>query len=165
MPDTREAAQLVIPAYLRAFGPATPERFDAWLTRGASNKAAVREWFADLNNQLGTVEVDGHLTYLLAEDLEDLKDTSPTQSVRLLPAFDQYVLGPGTNAEEILAASRRAEVSRAAGWISPVIIAGGAVAGTWQATGDRIKVRLFDEAGPISTSELDAEIARIEQFL
>jgi hypothetical protein len=165
MPDTKEAAQVVLPAYLRAFGPATPERFDAWLTRGASKKTAVREWFADLGDRLATVEVDGHLTHLLAEDLEDLEGTSPTESVRLLPAFDQYVLGPGTRAEEILAASRRAEVSRAAGWISPVVIAGGVVAGTWQTTSDRIEVRLFEEAAPISTSGLEAEIARVQQLL
>jgi Winged helix DNA-binding domain len=123
-------------AYLGVFGPATPERFDAWLTQGASKKAAVRSWFADLGDRLATVEVDGKSAFLLASDVDDLGGTSPTQTVRLLPAFDQYVLGPGTKAEEILAASRRAKVSRTAGWISPVVVAGGRVAGTWELNGD-----------------------------
>ncbi len=83
----------------------------------------------------------------------------------MLPAFDQYVLGPGTRAEEILATSRRSEVSRAAGWISPVVIGGGPIAGTWELNGDEVRVRLFEEAGPISASALDAEVARIEELI
>jgi Winged helix DNA-binding domain len=165
MPDPQEAAHVVIPAYLRVFGPATPQRLDAWLTRGASKQAAVRTWFAALGDRLATVEVDGERAFLLAEDLDDLGGTSPTQTVRLLPAFDQYVLGPGTKAVEILAASRRAEVSRTAGWISPIVVAGGKIAGTWESNGDKVEVRLFEEAGPVLKSALDAEIARIEKLI
>jgi Winged helix DNA-binding domain len=165
VPDPEEAAQVVIPSYLRAYGPATPERFDAWLTRGVSRKAAVRSWFAALDDRLARVEVDGEAAFLLAEDVDDLGGTSPTPTVRLLPSFDQYVLGPGTKAEEIIAPSRRAEVSRAAGWISPVIVAGGRVAGTWEADGGTVQVQLFEEAGPIGRAALDAEVARIEELL
>jgi hypothetical protein len=165
VPDPEEAAQLVIPAYLRAYGPATPERFDAWLTRGTSRKAAVRSWFAALGTRLATVEVDGEPAFLMAEDVDDLGSTSPTQTVRLLPGFDQYVLGPGTKAEEIIAPSRRAAVSRTAGWISPVVVAGGRVAGTWEIDGERVQVRLFEEADPIPDGELDVEVARIEELL
>lgn len=165
VPDPQDAAQVVIPAYLSAFGPASPERFDDWLTRGASKKAVVRSWFAGLDDRLVTVEVDGKQSFLLAEDVNDLGDTSPTHTVRLLPAFDQYVLGPGTKAEEIIAASRRAEVSRAGGRISPVVLAGGRVAGTWEVKGKTVQVRLFDEAGSISSDALDAEIARTEALI
>jgi hypothetical protein len=165
VPDPVEAAQIVIPAYLRAFGPTTPERFDAWLTRGTSKRAAVRSWFAALDDRLATVEVDGEPALLLAEDVDGLGGTSPTQTVRLLPGFDQYVLGPGTKAEEIIAPTRRAEVSRTAGWISPVVVAGGKVAGTWQVDGRTLQVRLFEEADPIPGPALDAEVARIEELL
>jgi hypothetical protein len=165
VPDPMEAAQVVIPAYLRTYGPATPERFDAWLTRGISKKAAVRSWFAAVDDRLATVEVDGEPAFLLAEDVADLGGTSPTQTVRLLPGFDQYVLGPGTKAEEIIDPSRRAEVSRKAGWISPVIVARGKVAGTWEADGRTLQVRLFEDADPIPRPALDAEVARIEELL
>ena len=101
----------------------------------------------------------------MAEDVDDLGSTSPTQTVRLLPGFDHYVLGPGTKAEEIIAPSRRAAVSRTAGWISPVVVAGGRVAGTWEIDGERVQVRLFEEADPIPDGELDAEVARIEELL
>lgn len=165
VPDPAEAARVVIPAYLRAYGPATPERFDAWLTRGTSKKAVVRSWFTALEDRLATVEIDGDPAFLLAEDVDSLNRTSPTRTVRLLPAFDQYVLGPGTKAEEIIAPSRRAEVSRTAGWISPVVVAGGGVAGTWEIDDRKPQVRLFEEADPIPGPALDAEIARIEELL
>ena len=165
VPAPEEAARMVVPAYVGAYGPATPQRFDAWLTRGTSKKAALRSWFAGLKDRLATVEVDGEEALMLAEDVDDLGSTSPTRAVRLLPGFDQYVLGPGTNAGEIIAPSRRADVSRAAGWISPVVVAGGTVAGTWKADGGEIRLRLFEEAGPIPRSALEAEVARVERLL
>jgi hypothetical protein len=89
VPDSEEAAGVVIPAYLRACGPATPERFDAWLTRGTSRKAAVRSWFAALDDRLATVEVDGRPALLLAEDVDelrrDLADGDGSPSPRLRP--------------------------------------------------------------------------------
>jgi hypothetical protein len=165
VPDPEEAARVVIPAYLRAYGPATPERFDAWLTRGNTKKASLRTWFAALEDRLATVEVEGQPAFLLAEDLDDLGGTSPTQTVRLLPGFDQYVLGPGTKAEEIIAPARRAEVSRTAGWISSVVVAEGRVAGTWEVDSGKVRVRLFEDAGTTPGPALDAEVARVEALL
>jgi hypothetical protein len=131
LPSPDEAAAVVIPAYLRTYGPATPERFDTWLSRATTKKATLRGWFAALDDQLVTVEVEGTSGYVLAEDLDDLMSTAPTLQVCLLPAFDHYVLGPGTAATEIIAPERRKAISRTAGWIAPVIIAAGRVAGTW----------------------------------
>jgi Winged helix DNA-binding domain len=127
----------VAPAYLRTYGPATIERFDAWLTRSTSRKGMLRSWFAALGDDLVTADVEGTSAYLLAEDIDELTGTAPTAAVRLLPAFDQYVLGPGTAATEILDRDRRTEVSRAAGWISPVVVAAGRVPGCGTATGGR----------------------------
>ena len=56
-------------------------------------------------------------------------------------------------------------MSRKAGWISPVVVAGGKVAGTWEVDGATVDVRLFDEAGAIAGPALDAEVARIEALL
>lgn len=171
LPEPEEAARAVVPAYLRAYGPATIERFDAWLTRGTSRKGMLRSWFAVLGDDLVTVDVEGTSAYLLAEDVDELAGTAPTAAVRLLPAFDQYVLGPGTAATEILASERRAEVSRAAGWISPVVIAAGRVAGVWDRDGREIDVRLFDDAdggdgnGGPPAGALDAAIERMRDVV
>jgi Winged helix DNA-binding domain len=163
LPEPDEAARAVVPAYLRAHGPATMERFDVWLTRGTSRKGMLRSWFAALGDDLVTVDVEGTSAYLLAEDADDLAGTAPTAAVRLLPAFDQYVLGPGTAATEILASERRAEVSRAAGWISPVVVAAGRAAGVWDRDGREIDVQLFDDGPPAGA--LDAAIERMREVV
>lgn len=139
--------------------------FDQWLSRGASRKAALRGWFADLADQLVVVEVDGAPAYARAGDVDDIAVIRPSEVVRLLPAFDQFVLGPGTADAAILPANRRAAVSRAAGWISPVVVRAGRVVGTWQLAELTLEVTLFREAGRISTDALSAEAIRISAML
>jgi Winged helix DNA-binding domain len=171
LPDPSDAARLAIPAYLRAFGPAPMATFDAWLTRGLSRKPALRSWFAAVEDLLTTVEVDGEPAHLRAEDVDELVATPPTGTgtVRLLPAFDQYVLGPGTAAAEVVPPARRKEISKAAGWISPVVaVSDRGVVGVWEVADDRIAVRLFEEVvtdHPVPHDTLDAEAARLAERL
>lgn len=165
VPDPTEAARVVIPAYLRAFGPATMATFDAWLTRGVSRKPALRGWFASLDDVLTTVEVEGEPAYLLAEDVDELSGTGPTDVVRLLPAFDQYVLGPGTRSAEIVPPDRRSQVSKTAGWISPVVVAAGRVAGVWEVADGEIRVSLFAESDPVPSAALYEQADRIATLL
>ncbi|HEX2418721.1 MAG TPA: winged helix DNA-binding domain-containing protein [Micromonosporaceae bacterium] len=164
LPEPEAAARLVIPAYLRAYGPATPETFDAWLSRGASRKKDLRGWFATVSDELATVTVAGRDCLLLAEDVDDLAETEPTETVRLLPGFDQYVLGPGTRDTELISADRWAQVSRAAGWISPVVVCAGRVTGTWEISADTVTVTWFPEAGPVPAEALSAEAEWIAGF-
>lgn len=89
----------------------------------------LRGWFADLADELAVVEVAGSPAYARAGDIEEIAATRPSEVVRLLPAFDQFVLGSGTQDTAIIAAGRRPAVSRPAGWISPVVVAGGRVVG------------------------------------
>ena len=89
----------------------------------------------------------------------------PTTAVRLLPGFDQYVLGPGTADGHVVPASRRAAVSKQSGWISPVVVAGGVVCGTWQLDGDRLRVTWFAEAGRPPRDALEAEALRLSAIL
>jgi hypothetical protein len=164
LPDADEAARTVVPAYLRTYGPATIERFDAWLTRGTSRKGQLRSWFAAVADDVVTVDVEGTEAHLLADDVDDLAAVEPTDAVHLLPAFDQWVLGPGTKAAEILDPAHRAEVSRAAGWIAPVVIAGGRVVGVWDQGGGAIEVTLFDGVRPPAAA-LAAAVARMDGVL
>ncbi len=165
VPAPEQAARTVIPAYLAVYGPATPATFDQWLTRGNSRRSQLRGWFAGLGAQLVTVQVDGQQAYALAADLDELQATRPTTVVRLLPGFDQYLLGPGTGDPRILDPARRRLVSRTAGWISPVVVAGGRVAGVWELDGDTVAVRLFEAAGTLPRAALQAEAAHLGGFL
>lgn len=165
LPAPEEAARVVIPAYLGAYGPATPQAFDAWLTRGASKKAALRGWFADLSDDVVTVDLEGVASYARAADVADIAAAKPGREVRLLPGFDQYVLGPGTNDTSIIAKDRRAQISKAAGWISPVVVAGGRVVGTWEVADDAAAVMLFSEADSVPAKKIEAEVAHLRRFL
>ncbi|MBW8484931.1 winged helix DNA-binding domain-containing protein [Actinomadura parmotrematis] len=145
LPDVPDAARTVVRAFLGAHGPATPASFDAWLTRGASRKREVREWFAAAGD-LAEVDVEGERMHVLPEHLAGLLDTAPGTSVRLLGAFDQYVLAGGTSSPHLVPPEHRAEVSRPGGWISPVVLHGGRVAGVWADTGDGPAVTPFPDA-------------------
>ncbi|NEW37429.1 winged helix DNA-binding domain-containing protein [Nocardia cyriacigeorgica] len=143
--DVDAAARTAITAYLGAYGPATPEAFDAWLSRGAHRKTRVRGWFAELGEALTEVDVDGRRAYLLSEHADELAATEPAETVRLLGAFDQYVLGPGTGDQELLPAQHRSAVSRTAGWIAPLVLVNGRIAGTWElADDDEVAIAMFD---------------------
>lgn len=160
VPGPEEAANTVIPAYLRAHGPATPATFDAWLTRGLSRRAALRSWFASLGDQLATVDVDGVECLMMAADVDALARTRPSREVRLLAGFDQYVLGPGTGDVRVVPADQRKAVSRTAGWISPVVVHRGRVVGVWELTDATVAVRLFSEAD-VPRGGLEAEVEHV----
>ncbi|MGW5107844.1 winged helix DNA-binding domain-containing protein [Nocardia sp. NPDC004123] len=160
IPDPDAAAPTIIRAYLGAYGPATPEIFNTWLTRGFLSKPTVRRWFSDLGNELTEIDVEGRPGYFLTAHLDELARTKPTSAVHLLGQFDQYVLGPGTGDTVLLPGDHRAKVSRTAGWISPLVLTGGRITGTWDLNKGDLTVSMFDGA-PIPTAQLTAELPRI----
>jgi hypothetical protein len=164
VPDPDEAAPIAIATYFRAYGPATFDALAAWL--GARvDKRQLRTWFVALGDRLAEIEVDAERAHVLAEDLDELASARPTTAVRLLPGFDQYVLGPGTADGRVVPAARRAAVSRQSGWISPVVVAGGVVCGTWELDGDRVRIALFREAGRVPRRALETEVVRLSSIL
>ncbi len=165
LPDPDEAAPVAIAAYFSAYGPATIEAFGTWLAGGWFGKRQLRTWFGALGDRMAEVEVDGDRAYVLAEDLDELASARPTPVVRLLPGFDQYVLGPGTADGHVVPAARRSAVSKQSGWISPIVVTGGVVCGTWGLDGDRVRVAWFREAGRLPRNALEAEVARLSSIL
>jgi hypothetical protein len=165
VPEPDEGAPAAIVAYLAAYAPATAEAFGNWLAGGWFGKKKLRLWFDALGDRLAEVEVDGERAYVLAEDVDAMSAARPSRTLRLLPGFDQYVLGPGTGDGHVVPAPRRAAVSRQSGWISPVVVTGGAVTGTWALDGDDLRVAWFMEAGACPTAALEAEVGRLSTIL
>lgn len=162
LPPIDEAARTVVHAYLGAHGPATPEMFDNWLMRKMNRKKDVKSWFAAAQDGLSTVEVDGVQMYVLDEHRDELLATAPGTSVRLLGSFDQYVLGAGTGSTYLVPAEHRAKVSRTAGWISPVVLHEGRVAGVWEPQDGGVAVTLFED---VPAGLLKAEADRVGALL
>ena len=165
VPEPDDAAPVAIASYLRAYGPANADAFGRWIGSGRIGKRLVRTWFEALGPRLAEVEVGGERAYVLAEDLDDLRSTKPTRTLRLMPGFDQFVLGPGTDDGHVVPPHRRRAVSKQSGWIAPVVLVGGVARGTWGVANDRVLVSWFKEAGAIRRSALQGEVERISGIL
>lgn len=155
--DAADAGPALVRSFLAAHGPATVADFARWWAR--ARPPAVRPWFRALAGDLVEVEVEGGPPGLLlgAGDLESLRDTEVQGgTVRLVPNFDQYVLAAARDLEALVPAAHKEKVFRAAGWISPVVLAGGRVAGVWRLERDRaaVAVTLFE---PVDRTALALE--------
>jgi hypothetical protein len=158
-PDPDEAGAALVRRYLGTFGPATPAHFAGWWARQQPGK--VRPWFERLGDDVVPVEVAGASAWALAADVTSLQRARPSEAVRLLGNFDQYVLGPSAGAAAFIPEAHKAEVSRTAGWISRVVVSGGRVAGVWEADRATGKIRC-DLWEPVPKERLGTEIARAE---
>ena len=165
LPDPDAAAAAAIVAYFGAYAPATIDVFGNWLAGGWFGTRQLRTWFGAMEDRFSPVDVDGERAYVLAEHVDELVAAAPTSAVRLLAGFDQYVLGPGTGDGHVVPTSRRTAVSRQSGWISPVVVVGGVVRGTWELDGDELRVAWFGEAGRPPRKELSAEAARLSTIV
>jgi DNA glycosylase AlkZ-like len=165
IPDPDRAAPSAIAAYFRAYAPTTIDAFGNWLAGGWFGKRQLRTWFDALGESVVEIEVGEERAYVLADDLDEIRDTPPTGAVRLLPGFDQFVLGPGTGDAHVIPTSRRTAVSRQAGWISPIVVVAGVVRGTWELDGERVRVVWFAENGRAPLKALEEEVARLSWIL
>jgi hypothetical protein len=85
-----------------------------------------------VGDRVADVRVEGLRALALADDVDALRAMEPpANSIRLLGGFDPYTLSLQKEAGPLLPLARRPLVSSEAGWISAVLLAGAAVAGTW----------------------------------
>ena len=87
--------------------------------------------------------------------------TAPSSAVRLLPRYDQWVLGPGTADPHVVPPASRSVVSRGAN----VVIVGGTVAGTWAVARGSIDVTWFAGVRPPAGVALTTEVDRVTTLL
>lgn len=162
IPDLDEAGPRAIEAYVRAYGPATPDHLHYWLGEGlGAGRKRIRSWIAGLDDRLATVDVEGEATLVLDDDLEDLAATPPSTAVRLLPGNDQWVLGPGTADRHVVPPAHRKAVSLKAN----LVVVGGVVRGTWSSSGDQVAVAWFPESGPVPEQDVADEVTRLGTIL
>jgi hypothetical protein len=69
---------------------------------------------------------------MLARDVSSAKKAALSLSVRLLPAFDQYVVAPSLHARHLLPGDFKKAIYRPQGWISPVLLVDGRMDGVWR---------------------------------
>jgi uncharacterized protein YcaQ len=154
--DPEEAMAEVTRRFLAASGPVTREDFARWW--GIPSPARGGRLLERLGDEVARVEVEGTAAYALSADLPGLAEAGGrdpagaggSRAVRLLPAFDQYVVTATLKAERLMPGPFKARVYRPHGWLSPVLLVGGRMDGTWrqEARGRRLQVTVEPFTGP-----------------
>ena len=126
--DPEQAVAEVVRRYLDAYGPADLDELVGW---SALDKPVLRRAVAALGDELVEVDTEGSRGWLTRPAAAEVAATVPSDIVRLLAGFDPYVVGALKQIAHLLSGPYRDRVSRTSGWISPVLVAGGTIVGTW----------------------------------
>jgi uncharacterized protein YcaQ len=163
-PDPEQATRHLLRRYLHLNGPATLADF-TWWTGG--EPAWARPIWAGLSEEMVEVSVEGRRAWMLATDLEAPDALPEPPPVQLLGPFDAYVLSH-YDRSQIINAARKPFVSRAAGWISAVVLRRGRVVGIWSNRKARgrmnVEVSLFDRLSREELGRLEGEVAGLAGF-
>jgi hypothetical protein len=139
--------------YLRAHSPATPADLAAW--SGLRSGDAKRAWRA-IERRL--VEHDTARGTMWS--LRGIRVDEPEDVVRLLPSFDEFLLG-WTQRDLIASAAEWRRINRGGGWLHPVVLHDGRAIGTWAWERDEVRVRWFGRPATEVRSAIDTEAAEI----
>jgi uncharacterized protein YcaQ len=167
MPSEIEAEDSLLRQYLRSFGPADVLDFRAWSGNHLRGARAVVE---RLRDELVEVEADSHRGYLLRKDLPDLEKSDEVGRgvVNLLPSFDPFLLGH-YHRRHLVDQTRYRQVYKDAGWLAPVVLREGRVAGTWhykrRASGLDVEVQMSDPFDSETRREVKEQAQDLSRFL
>ncbi|HWM12322.1 MAG TPA: winged helix DNA-binding domain-containing protein [Solirubrobacteraceae bacterium] len=165
--DEDEAVREVTRRYLGVYGPANREALARWF--GMTSPAQAGRWLEALGDEAATVKVEGEELVMLAADVDEASAAEPSGVVRLLPAFDHYVVAATRDLDAVVADEHRARVYRPQAWLSPVLLVDGRMVGVWshECKGERLEVELepFGRLGRGVRAGLEAEAEALAGFL
>lgn len=155
-PDPAEAAR----SFLRFYGPATAKELGAW---GGLARAHARRLWAEIEDELAEVRLDGRRQWLLGADEPALASPPQALGVRLLPPRDPYLQHPDRAALAPDPAVRKRLFRPVAG--PGAVLQDGHLAGLWRARarGKRAEVEV-EELERIDRDELESEAARLAEL-
>lgn len=162
-----EARMSLVRGYLHGYGPATPQDFAAW--SGLPMQEVNPVW-QELNDELVPVSIEGKKAWLPRDDLDDVQRQSPEpeQQLQLLPSFDVFLLSYRDKGHLVDPAHYK-RVYRKAGWLSPVVLVDGRVAGIWshERRGSKldITVELFERGARSLRESIEERAADLGRFL
>ncbi len=159
--DELSAQKELFRKYLRAYGPATLNDFAHWSLISMPEVKALRP--------LLDAEIAEHNDLLiLRDDMKALQAaSSKLNSVHLLPYFDVYLLAHRFK-EHFLKAQFYKRVFRNQGWISPVVLIDGEIAGVWAYKLSRkaleIEIELFARIDRRVRKQIEARAAELAEL-
>jgi hypothetical protein len=150
--------------YLDAFAPASPADFSAWT---GINLRDLRTAWDMLKGDLVEVRVEEQVLYLPAARMAELDESVPSPVVRLLPAFDAYLLGHRTRG--LIDDGRYAAQYKGGGMLPATVMVDGRLRGTWRTNRKgrqiSITVKPFEPFSLAIEAEIKREIADCERFV
>jgi hypothetical protein len=149
--------------HLGAYGPARPEDLAAWSGLPVSR---ARDAWRLIGDELTEVGVCGRPAWVLSPTAAALADVGgPAPAVRLLPAFDTYLLGHRGRA--LIVDDRFARrVCPGGGWIRPTVVVDGRAVATWRLARRpwAAVVEPFTPFDPALVTPLEAEVGHLARF-
>ncbi|MDQ3898661.1 MAG: winged helix DNA-binding domain-containing protein [Actinomycetota bacterium] len=159
LPDPVASLREMARRYLSAYGPATVEEFARWW--GVKPKS-VRPLFTP-GDGFAQVEVEGRKAWVAGPSGPSSGVAGPV--VRLLPLFDPYVVAVRRGGDRPLAGPHKDLVYRQAGWISPVLLVDGELAGVWEHAEDKGRVRIdIRPFQPLAGEVADRAVAEAQRL-
>ena len=148
--------------YFRSHGPATRQDFQRWTGLTA---AAARAGLAVAGDALTACEFEDGEVFV---DPEALDRPTAAPVVRLLPAFDEFLIGY-RDRSAVIAPERMRDAAPGGGMFRPTLLVDGRIAGTWtrsiSARGVRIEAHHFDPPRPEAATALAEAMARYADYL
>jgi hypothetical protein len=147
--------------YVRAHAPVAVDDFATW--SGLPVTLARKAW--KTLAQAGSITEHGGLS-VPTERVEELLDSPGTLDVRMLPAYDNYLVGYRTR-ELSVPAAHLDRVWPGGGVIRPTVVADGLTIGTWarRGAGRVVGVDAFTPPSPQVQALVDAEASAVTRFL
>lgn len=150
-------------------GPATREEVARWWL-GVSLSPAKAGRILAAHPALEPVDLDGTEAWIASEDRAALQAAEPSRTVRLLPGFDQYLIGSTSSVHHLLPdPGLRDRIHRTAGWVSPVVTVGGKIGGVWshERKGNRVSITVqpFGRRSRVFREGVETESERLAAFL
>ena len=125
-----EALRDVVRRFVATNGPASSGEIARWW--GGPSATRIEQLVGSLGEEVSPVDVNGVRAWALAGQADAIASAEPARSVRLLPTFDQYVIGTTKHSHELMpGVAFRDRVHRQAGWVSPVLLVDGRIEGVW----------------------------------
>jgi len=154
--------------YLVAHGPAGPQDFASWSGLRAS---VARAAWAQVSGTLREVEAPGGSLWMLRSQRKaagSVRSAPAASAVRLVPAYDPYLLGWQTRELSVPERHQR-DVFPGGGLLRPTVVTDGLAVGTWTVSRRRnppeVSIRPFSRLSPAVRGAVAADAEDVGRFL
>ncbi len=166
-PDENTALNALTTRYLGTYGPATAN--DLGPRWWGVNQTTARRRLSALGDAATQITIEGERFWMRTEDLPELAATQPVEVVRLLPAFDQWVVCASRRVPAFIDPKDRPRIYSQQGWVFPVLLVNGRMAGIWkhEQKGRTLSVEIepFAKLPRWTRDPIAAEAERLAAFL